>query len=891
MDDEKKLPASEPEDVLMQNSYPSPTTDATDPHNFYRLQLRDHDMDTDPDHLVQRALAGLAEHQEQQNNAHVHDNDHDHDLRELQALQEQDPEPQASQEGQHHELGGQHPDHQDVSVDDLRLAAQLSRDLAPMVAEAAHGHGQPQEHQQLQPQEHQQLPPQQDNAQPMQEPQGQGDQDIHQQIQDQLRSHEHDLQDIMQSAGQQNGLPAEHRYHNPVPPSAQPHGLPAMPLDSYQYPVDNTPPRKRSKVSRACDECRRKKIKCDAQADALDQPCSNCRRSSAQCLFSRVPQKRGPSKGYIKELADRINSIESKLGDSVESILEGGPRRTPTESFPSPQPLDETRKRQFSSISADAFQTPASVAARSQQLLTEHRAIRPYIPPERPWTVNDLAPPVTLPPADQLPRAEPHRLDDIPDGLPQVPPQPAERARLIDDQLFNSYLTSIHPIFPVLASSKARVQSLLSCCSPTLQDAFCDAFLEFTRPSLRSPAIINGEVTASAQQSLTRWELERHPKSLATDIVHFQTTVMMAVDHDRGRNRAAQRAPLIGKAAGVAYLLKLHQTQPEAEPGPNFDPDSDDNVALRAWWTLVAFDRWNAIGAGLPPLIHDSVTTILPGLRYIVGDAGYELIQLAVIIGDFVGQIRDSTRPIFRVGNGPEPPIFPGMSRLALRAVEQYRLHFPEVLDEVRFPHVHLAYWHTRLLADMMLADTRLESMKQDCENIARLLVTTQQHWSPLNSHFMTLVSLVLVELTKISATREVAIKTIKGMLDRGIVSSQRNAAVRDKIADTLPAPGEAGAVVGGPSSVKNLQRLADVATSDGAADTPPAPASGEAQPPAPMGEDIISPVLTAAAPLPTPLPAPPPSVSVKSEASEIEAERRAFEVLRSYLRDGYMMF
>lgn len=66
-----------------------------------------------------------------------------------------------------------------------------------------------------------------------------------------------------------------------------------------QYAMgDGIPPRKRSKVSRACDECRRKKIKCDAQSDSGETPCSSCARSSIRCLFSRVPQKRGPSKGY-----------------------------------------------------------------------------------------------------------------------------------------------------------------------------------------------------------------------------------------------------------------------------------------------------------------------------------------------------------------------------------------------------------------------------------------------------------------------------------------------------------------------------------------------------------------------------------------------------------------
>lgn len=86
-------------------------------------------------------------------------------------------------------------------------------------------------------------------------------------------------------------------------PNADPMTQHAMPVPvgppmPAQYSLgDNIPPRKRSKVSRACDECRRKKIKCDAQSDTGDTPCSSCARSSIRCLFSRVPQKRGPSKG------------------------------------------------------------------------------------------------------------------------------------------------------------------------------------------------------------------------------------------------------------------------------------------------------------------------------------------------------------------------------------------------------------------------------------------------------------------------------------------------------------------------------------------------------------------------------------------------------------------
>jgi hypothetical protein len=66
-------------------------------------------------------------------------------------------------------------------------------------------------------------------------------------------------------------------------------------------------PKKRHKTSRACDECRRKKvhpgkplltqIRCDATSEAKIEQCSSCKRAGVNCSFSRVPMKRGPTKG------------------------------------------------------------------------------------------------------------------------------------------------------------------------------------------------------------------------------------------------------------------------------------------------------------------------------------------------------------------------------------------------------------------------------------------------------------------------------------------------------------------------------------------------------------------------------------------------------------------
>lgn len=99
---------------------------------------------------------------------------------------------------------------------------------------------------------------------------------------------------------QQQQTPS-YMHDTPTSDSMLPHGLPvsvSAQLPPHYAMADNIPPRKRSKVSRACDECRRKKIKCDAQSDTGEAPCSSCARSNIRCLFSRVPQKRGPSKGY-----------------------------------------------------------------------------------------------------------------------------------------------------------------------------------------------------------------------------------------------------------------------------------------------------------------------------------------------------------------------------------------------------------------------------------------------------------------------------------------------------------------------------------------------------------------------------------------------------------------
>lgn len=132
--------------------------------------------------------------------------------------------------------------------DDLQLTAQLSRGLEPIMNASSGG-----------------------NMSDSQDPRGPSQGTVNHQYDGSL-SHSGAMQSVHSPMGQMGG--------------------------DYGTPDVSMTPRKRSKVSRACDECRRKKIRCDATGESDNEQCSNCKRVGTNCQFSRVPMKRGPSKGY-----------------------------------------------------------------------------------------------------------------------------------------------------------------------------------------------------------------------------------------------------------------------------------------------------------------------------------------------------------------------------------------------------------------------------------------------------------------------------------------------------------------------------------------------------------------------------------------------------------------
>ncbi|KAF8346943.1 fungal-specific transcription factor domain-containing protein [Amanita rubescens] len=73
----------------------------------------------------------------------------------------------------------------------------------------------------------------------------------------------------------------------------------------------HTHSRKRS--SRACDQCRKTKSKCERSVSD-NIPCKSCAATGTTCTFLGPSYKRGPPKGYIHAIEQRWHQVESLLG-------------------------------------------------------------------------------------------------------------------------------------------------------------------------------------------------------------------------------------------------------------------------------------------------------------------------------------------------------------------------------------------------------------------------------------------------------------------------------------------------------------------------------------------------------------------------------------------------
>lgn len=368
-----------------------------------------------------------------------------------------------------------------------------------------------------------------------------------------------------------------------------------------------------------------------------------------------------------------------------------------------------------------------------------------------------------------------------------------------------SYLTTVQAVYPILPNTKERLQALLEQVPMPLQMAFSNAL-----PVVGGSS--GGDVKL-ASSLLGEWESAEAPQQTqAANIVHAQTLLMLLIDADW---RTSSTFPfLLARAVALANSMRLWRYTPIETAA---EPDSDDQLCVRIWWSLVLMDRWYAAGTGKPVHIPDRSVVAPPGLENILGEVCFYLVRKSslyalrhqavtnpTVIGlskflNRVSHIVSTLQPGASVTDQP-------MALILADYIEDYREDLPAHMEPASYPLVHFAYWHCKVLVSLLTPGAKPAEIMWPTKELINLIHANPHIRSPLVNHFASLVSMALAQLYSLESSREEAALLIKDILDKPPGSIWD--AIKDKLAEQIRPSSSVEA-----TASHGLQHLADLAT------------------------------------------------------------------------------
>ncbi|KAM0094987.1 Glucose-responsive transcription factor [Aspergillus fumigatus] len=375
---------------------------------------------------------------------------------------------------------------------------------------------------------------------------------------------------------------------------------------------DQSARRKRSKISRACDECRRKKQRVRSAAP------SATRHVGTKLLTWVI--------SYIKELAERLHTLESQMQPAMvhpdmqyQAMNEVSPPR-PYQEFSPPMDAGSIgRKRTYSvfeglpaGLPNTSYSQPQFNPRGSQNAFD---AGETSTDPMNSSVMGNTAPK----PGNLFWSTNEH---EIPHGLdiPDVSKHGIEEDMTpldVDGGALNAYYAKIHTIFPILPHSKDRLLEILHQCSREVQEVFLYALYTVTRTNLDRVLSTFERVTSfdNAQDLLLYYT--RQPalvRPTAVNLVWLQATLLMILDCDsRGPENivlkdGVPKHSLIQSATKLGSDMAKSLDQLKAKRSSDADVDSDANLVRRSWVSLAILARWYAISvADLSVLVNQEI--------------------------------------------------------------------------------------------------------------------------------------------------------------------------------------------------------------------------------------------------------------------------------------------
>ncbi|CAE6422895.1 unnamed protein product [Rhizoctonia solani] len=157
--------------------------------------------------------------------------------------------------------------------------------------------------------------------------------------------------------------------------NASPSGSSIGPDRSHSASVYSDPS-KRHVINRACDICRRRKVRCDGAQAADGRSCAYCIKHNIECTYNQMaPVRRGPSKAYVTHLETKIEKLKEMLEQAcptldIDAELEAEVanargRRTSSQSTKQSPPLPPSPPSSITNLHVD------NVSGKSARLFRE----------------------------------------------------------------------------------------------------------------------------------------------------------------------------------------------------------------------------------------------------------------------------------------------------------------------------------------------------------------------------------------------------------------------------------------------------------------------------------------------------------------------------------------
>lgn len=474
--------------------------------------------------------------------------------------------------------------------------------------------------------------------------------------------------------------------------------------------------------------------------------------------------KRGPSKGYIKDLAERLNSLEQQV---------------------QPPHLQQQHRYEIQQVQ----QAMAEQAQQAGLAPYQHdpRLVDPRVGEKRTHEMAEAlhsGPPHPLPPSPYQQQAagsnqpfwrhNPNENRQDPVGFAYEPGSTTTVTSFDwDEAVIEDYYRIIHQTFPLLPNSKHRLRQRLGECPASLREAFLAALDCLMRtfpttalpPNDRYPQALKRTAELLAQYPFDNPSSHTN----ATNLVYLQTLILMALESDNHgpatiRGQAGpSRAEWLGRAAGVAGQLEINVVRTSSSSVMEGDRDSEERLARRVWWVLFILDRWHASStADLLKLPENSVV-LLPEDQILLGESTYHLARLSFIIGHLAAILTTTKTPSTDV----MAPSNPASSLLGLTLageIDRFRESVESVWGSLNL--VHLSYHHCHLLIKRLNPTTEPSELVGHAVKVATVLNSRLTPVTPLNHHFGALAAMTLCELSDVPKTRVEAAKGLEQMAE-----------------------------------------------------------------------------------------------------------------------------